>query len=44
MDLYETLKDPCRDEWQAYSDHPFPTCLAGGLLPGSAFRLKDSRA
>lgn len=38
MDLFNTLKDQCRDEWQAYVDHPFPTRLAEGSLPGSAFR------
>lgn len=38
MDLFDTLKDQCRDEWQAYIDHPFPARLAEGSLPRSTFK------
>lgn len=38
MDLFDTLKQQCREEWQAYINHPFPARLAEGSLPHSAFR------
>lgn len=38
MNLFEMLKEQCRDEWNAYIHHSFPSRLAEGSLPGSAFR------
>lgn len=38
MTLFETLKDRCRDEWQAYTRHEFVTALGAGALPLAVFR------
>ncbi|MEQ6886378.1 thiaminase II [Salicola sp. Rm-C-2C1-2] len=38
MDLFNTLKQQCGEEWQAYINHSFPARLAEGSLPRSAFR------
>jgi len=36
--LYAQLKDVCRVDWLAYTEHPFVRGLADGSLPEAAFR------
>lgn len=38
MTLFETLKDRCRPEWEAYTRHEFVEELGRGTLPLEAFR------
>ncbi|WP_416897229.1 MAG: thiaminase II [Minwuia sp.] len=38
MRLFDRLRDACRDDWQAYIDHPFVAGMADGSLPEAAFR------
>jgi thiaminase/transcriptional activator TenA len=38
MSFFETLKSQARDEWRAYTEHPFTNALADGSLPQAAFR------
>lgn len=39
MSLFERLKVDCRQEWEAYTDHPFVRGLGDGTLAPAAFRL-----
>src|SRR5690606_693301 len=36
--LFAALTRACRDDWQAYVDHPFVRGLADGSLPEACFR------
>ena len=36
--FYARLRDACRPEWLAYTEHPFVRGLADGTLPEAAFR------
>lgn len=38
MTLFETLRDRCRPEWEAYVHHEFVTELGQGTLPMEMFR------
>ncbi|AWH91045.1 TenA family protein [Dietzia lutea] len=38
MTLFETLRDRCRTEWEAYTHHEFVTELGAGTLPQAVFR------
>lgn len=38
MTLFETLKDRCRTEWEAYTRHEFVERLGAGTLPQAVFR------
>ncbi|MFN3601408.1 MAG: TenA family protein [Dietzia sp.] len=38
MTLFETLKDRCRPEWEAYTRHEFVEQLGQGFLPMPVFR------
>ena len=38
MTLFETLKDRCRAEWEAYTRHEFVERLGAGTLPQAVFR------
>lgn len=38
MTLFETLKDRCRPEWEAYTRHEFVEELGSGTLPLEVFR------
>ena len=38
MTLFETLKDRCRTEWEAYTHHEFVEQLGAGVLPQAVFR------
>ncbi len=37
-DLFDTLRNACASEWQAYTEHAFVRGLADGTLPEACFR------
>lgn len=37
-DLFSRLREACRDEWRAYTEHAFVCRLADGTLPETSFR------